>query len=104
MLSPISIIASGHIGFSEEHQTFLEFLRWFKDKTDLPLEKAIAKITSLPAQKYRIIKRGLIKENYYADILILRDLQPTEIMLNGQLVLADKKLQNVLAGHTLCAT
>ncbi len=104
LLSPVSIIASGNIGINDEHQIFLEFLKWFKDKTNLPLEKAIVKITSMPAQKYGINKRGLIKENYHADIVVIRDFKASEVLINGQIVVKDGKSQNALAGHILCAT
>ena len=63
--------------------------------------QAIAKITSIPAQKYNISKRGLIKEDYYADINILRDNQPSEVIINGQLVLNQGIPQKILAGQIL---
>jgi len=37
----------------------------------LTLEEAIQKMTSLPAKKLGLRQRGAIKENYYADIVIL---------------------------------
>ena len=41
-----------------------------KDRKIISLENAISKITSRPAQIFRINKRGLIKESYFADITI----------------------------------
>jgi N-acyl-D-aspartate/D-glutamate deacylase len=35
-----------------------------------PLEQAIRKITSLPAQRERLRDRGLLKEGYFADVTI----------------------------------
>ena len=36
----------------------------------MPLEQAIRKITSLPAQREHLVGRGLIKEGFFADITI----------------------------------
>ena len=36
----------------------------------IPLEEAIRKLTLLPATNMKIQKRGLLKEGYYADIVI----------------------------------
>ena len=43
----------------------------------LPLEQAIRKITSLPAQRERLRDRGLLKEGFFADITIF---DPTTII------------------------
>ncbi|MEA2016381.1 MAG: D-aminoacylase [Actinomycetota bacterium] len=52
--------------------TYFKILDEFvKDKKLLPLPKAIRKMTSLPAEKFNIKNRGFIRENYYADIVIL---------------------------------
>ena len=96
MVSPNAIIASN--GFK---QTFFQFLQWTTEHDAKQLERAIAKITSIPAQKYNISKRGLIKEDYYADINILRDNQPSEVIINGQLVLNQGIPQKILAGQIL---
>jgi N-acyl-D-amino-acid deacylase len=36
----------------------------------LSLEEAIRRMTSLPAKKFNIAKRGIIQEGYYADIVV----------------------------------
>jgi N-acyl-D-aspartate/D-glutamate deacylase len=43
---------------------------YVRDLKLLPLEQAIRKMTSLPAQRERLRDRGLLKEGYYADISI----------------------------------
>jgi len=43
---------------------------YVRDEHLLPLEQAIRKITSLPAQRERLQGRGLLKEGFYADITI----------------------------------
>jgi N-acyl-D-amino-acid deacylase len=41
-----------------------------RDQHLLPLEAAVRKITSLPAQREHLANRGLLKANYFADITI----------------------------------
>jgi len=43
---------------------------YVRDEHLLPLEQAIRKITSLPAQRERLRDRGLLKPGYFADITI----------------------------------
>jgi len=51
--------------------TFSRILgRFYREKKLLSLEKAIQKMTGLPAQKVGLNKRGLIKAGYFADITI----------------------------------
>lgn len=50
--------------------------KYVRDEQVLPLEEAIYKLTSLSTSKLKIKKRGLIKEGYYADIVIF---DPDEI-------------------------
>ncbi|MEK9194526.1 MAG: amidohydrolase family protein [Patescibacteria group bacterium] len=82
-------------------ETFPKFLSWVSKENILPIERAVAKITSIPAKKYGIKKRGLIKEGYYADIVVLRDNRPKEVILNGKFVLKDGIPQKILAGSIL---
>lgn len=57
--------------------SFPRFIRrYILDRGLLKLEEAIKKITSLPARTFRIEKRGVIKEGYFADIVIF---DPAEI-------------------------
>jgi len=46
------------------------FARYVREKKILPLEEAVRKMTSLPAQTLRLRERGLVKEGMYADITI----------------------------------
>jgi N-acyl-D-amino-acid deacylase len=46
------------------------FARYVREKKILPLEEAVRKMTSLPAQTLRLKERGLVKEGMYADITI----------------------------------
>lgn len=103
MSSPNSIISGGGFDLSGngDFDAFPKFINWAGGAKNFPLEKAIAKITSAPVKKYNIRKRGLIKENYYADIVILRDFKPTEVLVNGRLALIEGRVQNILPGAVL---
>ena len=43
---------------------------YVRDQHLLPLEQAVRKITSLPAQRERLLDRGLLKPGYFADVTI----------------------------------
>jgi len=61
---------------------FPEFLD-AANKGGLSIEKTIAKITSLPASACDMTKRGLIKEGFSADIVVLKDRRPEWVVVNG---------------------
>jgi N-acyl-D-amino-acid deacylase len=83
----------------------------------LPLEQAIRKITSLPAQRERLPNRGLLKPGFFADVTIFDPAsisdkatyaQPAQlpvgvkyVFVNGQLTFADGKMTGVNAGRAL---
>ncbi len=90
---------------------------YVRDEHLLPLEQAIRKITSLPAQRERLRDRGLLKENYFADITIfdpatIQDKatyeNPTQlsegvkyVFVNGQLEYEGGRLTETKAGRVL---
>ena len=90
---------------------------YLRDQHLLPLEQGIRKMTSLPAQRERLIDRGLLKVGYFADITVfdpatIIDLatytQPAQmskgvkyVFVNGQLEFEDGKLTGVTAGKPL---
>jgi len=100
--APNSIISSVGVSalpFSNLAETvFLKLIRSAKDFENIALENIVSKITFLPAKKYGIKKRGLIKENYKADINILRDGMPSEVLVNGRLVLDGGEIQKIKSG------
>lgn len=90
---------------------------YVRDLHLMPMEQAVRKMTSLPAQRERLIDRGLLKDGYFADITIFN---PNTILdtatytapaslstgvkyvfVNGQLEFEDGKLTGVLAGQGL---
>ena len=64
----------------------------------LPLEKAVYKITGLPAKFMKLKGRGIIREGYLADLVVFKNSQIREVILNGQRVVKDGEYKNELAG------
>jgi len=83
----------------------------------MPLEQAIRKITSLPAQREHLVGRGLIKEGFFADITIFNPdaiidkatyTQPAQlaegvqyVIVNGQVAFENGKATGAMAGKPL---
>jgi N-acyl-D-amino-acid deacylase len=90
---------------------------YVRDQRLMPLEQAIRKITSMPAEHEHLIKRGLIKVGYYADLAIFDPAtiidqatytNPTQlsqgvdyVFVNGQLEYDHGSLTGVKAGRPL---
>ena len=91
--------------------------RYVRGEKLLSLEEAVRKMTSLPASKIRLSDRGLIKEGFWADIVIF---DPDKIIdkatyqsphqypagiryviVNGEIVVEDGKLKGVRPGKVL---
>ncbi len=82
--NPLSFVSSDGFGYSADYarkkpdlihpRCFGAFPRFIKNyvlkKKLMPLEEAIYKLTFGPARKYGIKNRGLIKEKYFADLVI----------------------------------
>lgn len=98
--------------------TFPKALRMFAiERKNITWEKAIYKMTGLPAEILNLEKRGKIKKNNYADIIIfdpkeLIDLSNYEnpfsfsvgikyVLINGKIVLKDEKIFEKSAGKLL---
>ena len=92
LLSENAIIAS---------QGAVKFLNFVREENLMPLEKAVAKATSLPARKLNFKERGLIAEGCYADIVVFIDGQPGEVLVNGSVVLENGEIQKISAGKIL---
>jgi N-acyl-D-amino-acid deacylase len=88
-----------------------------REQKILTLEQAVQKATSLPASKFKLKDRGLLKEGYYADITIFNldtiknkatPLNPAvypegieHVVVNGQIVVWDEKHTGALPGKVL---
>ncbi len=90
---------------------------YVRDLQLIPLEQAIRKITSLPAQREHLIGRGLIKEGFLADITIFDPgsiidkatyTEPAQlaegvkyVLVNGQIAFENGKATGAMAGRAL---
>ncbi|GEM_PF-1198590 len=91
-----------HTSEKEGHPVRM-FFEW-AEKKKMPLEKAIYKLTGLPAEKYRIEKRGVLKEGNHADLVILRDFKPETVFVNGARAIEGGILKNASAGRIVRAS
>ncbi|MDP3729298.1 MAG: amidohydrolase family protein [bacterium] len=65
--------------------TFSEFLKIAQSKK-IPFEEAIQRITSVPAKIFALEKRGVLKEGWFADMVIFKDGKPLHVIVNGSVV------------------
>jgi len=129
---PLSIIASNGAGYNLEHAksgelvhqrsfgTFPRILsKYAAGKKIISWEEAIRKMTSLPAEKFGVEKRGKLQEKYFADITILnkdeiKDLATKEnpyqyskgidfVLVNGKIILSEGKYSGARNGSVLRA-
>jgi N-acyl-D-amino-acid deacylase len=94
--------------------------KYVREEKLLTLEEAVRRMTSLPAQKFGLRDRGLLKEGMAADILLfdekeVQDLstfaQPHQyskgfscVIVNGQVVVENEKHLGTRSGKTLFGT
>lgn len=123
--SPITMIGTDGIpgfGVSRVHPrltgTFPKILgRYVREKGVLSPEEAIRKMTSLPAQTFRVKKKGLLKEGFDADIVIFNpktiiDKSTYEdpkqkpeginyVLVNGEIAAKDGEVTGATSGKVL---
>ena len=91
--------------------------KYVRDEHVISLEESIRRMTSLPAQKFSLKDRGLLREGFAADILIfdeneVQDLSTYEhphayskgfyyVLVNGKVVVEDGKHLGTRSGHAL---
>ena len=91
--------------------------RYVRDESILPLEEAIRRMTSLPAENLKLERRGALREGYYADLAIfdparIRDnatyAEPHQlaegmvhVFVNGTRVLRDGRHTGALPGRVV---
>lgn len=84
LLDPLAIVATNGSGYDIFHAntgervhprnfgTFIKILeKYVKKEKLLNFEAAIHKMTQMPAEKFSIKKRGILKRGYFADVLLL---------------------------------
>ena len=91
--------------------------KYVRDEKVIPLEEAVRRMSSLPAQKFGLRDRGLLREGFAADIVIfdekeVSDLSTYEkphayskgfqyVLVNGKLVVEEGKHNGARSGKTL---
>jgi len=91
--------------------------KYVREEKVISLEEAIRRMTSLPAQKFQLTNRGLLKEGYAADIVIfdekeVKDVSTFEkphayskgfhyVLVNGMLTVDNEKHTGIRAGQAL---
>jgi len=91
--------------------------KYVRDEKIISLEEAIRRMTSLPAQKFQLKDRGLIREGFAADIVLfdekeVKDLSTYEkphqystgfkyVLVNGQIEVEDGKQNEIRNGKVL---
>jgi N-acyl-D-aspartate/D-glutamate deacylase len=98
--------------------SFARLLGWYvRERGLLPLETAIAKSTSQPAQRLKLAGRGLVQEGYFADLVVfdpdaIRDVSSDDdpacypegiehVLVDGQFVVESGASTPVRSGKVL---
>lgn len=129
---PLSMIASDGAGYGVSHKnsgelvhprcfgTFPRVLRkYVREEKLLTFEEAVRKMTSLPAHKFGLENRGVVKKGYIADLIVFDPNKITdkatvenpyqysegisEVIVNGKFALRDSKLTGEMGGEFLTA-
>lgn len=91
--------------------------KYVREEKVITLEEAIRRMTSLPAQKFQLHDRGLLKEGMAADIVIFKEDEVQDVstfakphayskgfhyvIVNGVLTVDNEKHTGIRAGHSL---
>lgn len=115
----VDMLSRGMVGVPHPRgfNSFVRFLRINREEGLMPLEKAVYKMTGLPADQMRIEKRGRLMEGYYADLAVFDPDAVADngtfhnpgvvatgierVMLNGQWVWTDGRPTGVRSGRGL---
>ena len=115
----VDMLSQGTVGVPHPRGTgsFARFLRMNRELGLMPLEKAVFKMTGLPARQMHIAGRGLLKEGCFADIVVFDPesvgdrgtfSEPAQtadgirrVMLNGEWVWVDGRHTGAASGRGL---
>jgi N-acyl-D-amino-acid deacylase len=91
--------------------------RYVRERNVLRLEEAIRKMTSLPAQRFRLVDRGLVRPGMWADIVVFDENRVTDkatfekphaysegfryVLVNGMVVIEEGKHTGARPGQIL---
>jgi N-acyl-D-amino-acid deacylase len=85
----------------KSRRTFLKFLELAEKENIMPIEKAVYKMTGLPAQIMKIRGRGIISDGYFADLVLFKDAKIKEVIINGKRAVKDGEIADSSSGKTL---
>lgn len=93
------------------------FKTYVREKGILSFEEAVRKMTSLPASRLGLVDRGCLKEDYYADIVLVDPVRVADtatwknphqypkgipyVLVNGKIVVKKGKIKKKLPGKVL---
>ena len=83
------------------YNTFPKFLDLISKVEGFSLENAIKKLTSVPARKFNLKNRGVIKEGNQADAVMIKDNKIHHVFVNGKWAVKAGQFQNGLAGQII---
>lgn len=116
-LAPYGILGEGR-PHPRSYGCFTRFLgRYVLQEGLLSVEEGVRRMTSFPAQRYRLTYRGLLRENLFADIAIIDPRKVIDlatyndphqysigaeyVIVNGRIAVENGKFTGQLAGKTL---
>lgn len=108
----------GGMPHPRSYGTFARVLgRYVREEHVLTLEEAVRKMTSLPASRFSLTDRGLIREGFHADMVLFDDKTILDtatfedphqfaigvkyVLVNGELVIEEGQDTGVVAGRVL---
>ena len=130
VINPFSMVSSNGSGYNTDHvetgevvhpRNFGSFPRvlanYVRGRSVVGWEEAVRKMSGLPAEKFKIEKRGILARGNFADIVVfdpklIRDLATVEnpyqysegvtsVIVNGQLAINDGIITDLRAGEVL---
>lgn len=130
VINPFSIISSNGSGYDVEHvktgevvhpRNFGSFPRvlanYVRTRSVVGWEEAVRKMSGLPAEKFKIEKRGVLKKGNYADVIVfdpkmVKDLATVEnpyqysegiecVLVNGQVAMNNGIINDLRSGEVL---
>ena len=78
--------------------TFPRFLAMMQATKMISRGEAVRKITGDPAKKLNFKKRGLIKEGYFADLVVMQNEKVRDVLVNGSPAVLDGALTGTRVG------
>ena len=106
-----AIISSADGGFGKNQNDIPELSSTHRNVIEMslknkiiPIEETIKKMTSLPAKNLGISDRGIIREGYFADLVLFRENKIETVIINGKLAVNEGKVCETNAGKILKKT